>query len=154
MGGQCQILVSDLLLMRWIQSAKLTKTVIDARGMFMEIHVLENKLNILMDIEAIQLCVMIDRTVVKEHSVNAMQCLQHNKNTDSYQDKYHTFYSSQNGGAAWDARENCPRGGGAQRSTYQPQCCTNSESTSPFVLYNAAIRVCCPNGKTALPDRC
>merc|ERR1712113_1107512 len=39
----------------------------------MEIHVLENKLNILMDIEAIQLCVMIDRTVVKEHSVNAMQ---------------------------------------------------------------------------------
>merc|ERR1712113_1193942 len=44
----------------------------------MEIHVLENKLNILMDIEAIQLCVMIDQTVVKEHSVNAMQCLQQN----------------------------------------------------------------------------
>merc|ERR1712113_295629 len=56
---------------------------------------------------------------------DAMFATKHNKNTDSYQDKYHTFYSSQNGGAAWDARENCPRGGGAQRSTYQPQCCTN-----------------------------
>ena len=59
-------------------------------------------------------------------------------------DKYHTFYSSQEGHRAWDARENCPRGGGAQRSAYQPKCCTNRIVLFPVNYpnkYHTSVRI-------------
>ena len=46
----------------------------------------------------------------------------------------------------WDPKNDnsqCPSGGGG---VYEPQCCSNREHTTPFILYNSATKVCCQSG--------
>lgn len=76
----------------------------------------------------------------------------HMKTKDVFDPLFQTFYASPDGKEMWHAREKCPRSG--TRGLYNPQCCTNSDKTSPYVLYNAALRVCCPNGSSSLEGRC
>lgn len=71
---------------------------------------------------------------------------EHVAKKDVFDNKYHMFWSTNNGGEMWDPAtnpQNCPRGGGG---AYDPQCCTNDAKTSPFLLYNAESKHCCADG--------
>jgi len=63
----------------------------------------------------------------------------------------HHYWWAPNG---WDPKNDhdslCPRGGGGD-----PQCCTNQDKTSPFIIYNADNKKCCEDGRAVgLGDFC
>ena len=67
---------------------------------------------------------------------------EHAGQTGVFDIKYHKFYST-----TWDPVNDdaaCPRGGGGVRD---PQCCTPKDGTGPALLYNAAIKDCCSDGR-------
>lgn len=74
----------------------------------------------------------------------------HAKAEEVFDLKYHSFYASENGGS-WVARDECPQSGGAP---HDPQCCTNSDSTKPFQIYNAHQKECCANGSISPKGQC
>ena len=72
---------------------------------------------------------------------------EHVAQTGVFDEKYHMFWSTNNGGAMWDpANDNsaCPRGGSGP---HQPECCAPADGTGPAVLYNAATKACCNDGR-------
>lgn len=72
---------------------------------------------------------------------------EHAGKTGVFDVKYHQFYSTTNGGAMWDPANDdaaCKHGGGG---VHDPQCCTSDDGTGPALLYNAAIKACCSDGR-------
>jgi len=66
---------------------------------------------------------------------------------DVFDSRYHMFWSTNEGGEMWNPVEDphyyCPSNGGGP---YTPECCQNEAKTSPFVIYNAETKKCCPDG--------
>ena len=78
---------------------------------------------------------------------DAMFAKAHNGVKDVFDIKYHMFWSTTQGYPMWDPKNDnsqCPSGGGGP---YVPECCSNREHTTPFILYNSATKVCCQSGK-------
>ena len=72
---------------------------------------------------------------------------EHVGQTGVFDEKYHMFWSTNNGGTMWDPANDdaaCPRGGGG---VYDPQCCAPEDGTGPALLYNAASKACCADGR-------
>ena len=72
---------------------------------------------------------------------------EHVGQTGVFDEKYHMFWSTNNGGTMWDPANDdaaCPRGGGG---VYDPQCCAPEDGTGPALLYNAATKACCADGR-------
>jgi len=72
---------------------------------------------------------------------------EHVAQTGVFDNKYHMFWSTNNGGAMWDPANDdaaCPRGGGGP---YDPECCAPADGTGPALLYNAATKACCSDGR-------
>lgn len=62
-----------------------------------------------------------------------------------YTDDYHRFWGN------FDSETQCiPTPGGAT----DPQCCTNSDYTSPFILYNSYNKECCTSGEVLAIGNC
>lgn len=67
--------------------------------------------------------------------------------THVFDNKYHMFWSTNNGGEMWDPANDdgaCPRGGGG---AYDPQCCAPEDGLGPALLYNAEAKACCSDGR-------
>ena len=72
---------------------------------------------------------------------------EHVGQTGVFDEKYHMFWSTNNGGAMWDPANDsdaCPRGGGG---VYDPQCCIDDAGEGAALLYNAATKACCSDGR-------
>ena len=72
---------------------------------------------------------------------------EHVGQTGVFDEKYHMFWSTNNGGTMWDPANDdaaCPRGGGG---VYDPQCCVDDAGEGPALLYNAATKACCSDGR-------
>ena len=70
---------------------------------------------------------------------------EHNGAKGVYTDKYHMFWSTSEGYDMWDPENDpaaCPRDGSGP---YEPECCGGGDG--PFVLYNAARKACCADGR-------
>jgi len=76
---------------------------------------------------------------------------EHQPVTSVFDNKYHMFWSTNNGGVMWDPENNpdaCPRGhGGGHGLPNQPECCGGYGK--PYILYNANRKVCCADGRVA-----
>jgi hypothetical protein len=82
---------------------------------------------------------------------DAMFAEQHVGAKDVFQNKYHMFWSTNEGGAMWDPENDpdaCPHNGGGP---YEPECCGGHDT--PFVLFNSVNKKCCPNGKVKLDNQ-
>ena len=72
---------------------------------------------------------------------------EHVAQTGVFDEQYHMFWSTNNGGAMWDPANDdaaCPRGGGG---VYDPQCCVDEAGEGAALLYNAATKACCSDGR-------
>jgi len=72
---------------------------------------------------------------------------EHVAQTGVFDEQYHMFWSTNNGGAMWDPANDdaaCPRGGGG---VYDPQCCVDDAGEGAALLYNAATKACCSDGR-------
>lgn len=69
----------------------------------------------------------------------------HASKASVFDSKYHTFESD------WKPENSCPSGSGGSND---PQCCTNSDKSSPFILYNAEHKECCTDGQVRPLGQC
>ena len=74
---------------------------------------------------------------------------EHVGQTGVFDEKYHMFLSTINGGTMWDPVDDdaaCSHGGGGG-GVNNPQCCAPEDGTGPAILYNAATKACCSDGR-------
>jgi len=71
---------------------------------------------------------------------------QHARHADSFDPTKHAFESD------WDPESSCPASSGG--GSNDPQCCSNSDKTSPFILYNALHKECCYDGQVRPIGQC
>merc|ERR1711892_1305407 len=71
---------------------------------------------------------------------------EHAKKTNPFDASYHSFESN------WDPTSSCSAGTRGIR--HDPKCCSNSDTTSPFSLYNHNYKECCSDGKVQAIGQC
>jgi len=71
---------------------------------------------------------------------------EHAKKTNHFDASYHSFESN------WDPTSSCSAGTRGIR--HDPKCCSNSDTTSPFSLYNHNYKECCSDGKVQAIGQC